>query len=334
MWETKKHEEEISSLHSRTRHLQVDLTEASREKGELDAKVIELDGLVAQLLSLNETLVAQLSGRPFKATLLSTLNSSSGKKKKKKVVEKPPKVAQVSTVAAEASKTTKFTRPASQLIPVKSTEVEQLKAMHKLYATMAKSLRSSSPSKETGKMQTRMKKKKATISVDDNHLHYSTSMATPSTTNRTSHSAQDSAAKREVRMPKANVTFDSDGGEGDHGTHDHTYMSDRASRESSPMRISRVDSGHSGYYSVSSTSSNAKDLQAVISSLEEEFDSLNRQYRRLLTNVQASNSVSSSNEHDLLTSEGIQAQAEEIVNVIQKLHNKGEQLRMLKSPTR
>ncbi len=58
------------------------------------------------------------------------------------------------------------------------------------------------------------------------------------------------------------------------------------------------------------------ELKDVIQSLEHEFDSLNDQYRRLLSSG---------------VSEG-RTTSEELVSVINKLHKKGEQLRALKSP--
>lgn len=73
-----------------------------------------------------------------------------------------------------------------------------------------------------------------------------------------------------------------------------------------------------------------QELQAVIASLEEEFESLNSQYRRLLNSAQQQGSDSSSSSSSNL----IHSQADEIVSVIQKLHQKGEQLRALKNPIR
>lgn len=60
------------------------------------------------------------------------------------------------------------------------------------------------------------------------------------------------------------------------------------------------------------------EMQGVIKSLEEEFDELNDQYRRLLSSKDVSDDGAS----------------EELVSVIQKMHKKGEQLRALKSPTK
>lgn len=71
-------------------------------------------------------------------------------------------------------------------------------------------------------------------------------------------------------------------------------------------------------------------IQEMISSLEEEFDALNQQYRRLLSTV----SASSMDAPDTITEESMENRAKEIVEVIQKLHEKGEQLRILKSPPR
>jgi len=75
------------------------------------------------------------------------------------------------------------------------------------------------------------------------------------------------------------------------------------------------------------------DLQGMIDSLEEEFSDLNRQYKNLLSEV----SASSSNTGAAASGgggESIDQRAQEIVRVIQKLHEKGEQLRVLKSPPR
>jgi hypothetical protein len=78
------------------------------------------------------------------------------------------------------------------------------------------------------------------------------------------------------------------------------------------------------------------EIQGVISSLEDEFESLNLQYKRLLNNVQAPSALSGDSGHygsaAAMGEQNIQAQAEEIVAVIQQLHRKGEQLRNLKSP--
>jgi hypothetical protein len=82
--------------------------------------------------------------------------------------------------------------------------------------------------------------------------------------------------------------------------------------------------------------SSKADMQGVISALEEEFEQLNLEYRRLLNTVQTSDTATGGGS-DLArqpfaaTQESIEKQAGELVSVIQKLHKKGEQLRTLKS---
>lgn len=63
-WETKRHEDEMSSINGNLHALQDDLTAACHEKNAHDAKLAELDMLVGQLLAVNEALVAQLTGKP------------------------------------------------------------------------------------------------------------------------------------------------------------------------------------------------------------------------------------------------------------------------------
>ena len=62
-WETKRHEDEMSSINATLHSLQDELTRACQEKHAQDSKLLELDQLVAQLLAVNEALVAQLTGR-------------------------------------------------------------------------------------------------------------------------------------------------------------------------------------------------------------------------------------------------------------------------------
>ena len=71
------------------------------------------------------------------------------------------------------------------------------------------------------------------------------------------------------------------------------------------------------------------DLQVVIQSLEEEFQSLNSQYRTLLKTV--SSPARGAAEEDGFAADEKEGQ---LVEVIQKLHKRGEMLRKLKSPTR
>ena len=93
LWETKRHEEDMDVLGNKLRALQGEVSTLSHEKAVVETKLLELDQLVGQLLSVNESLVTRLSGKP---------PPTAGKAKKtKKPAFKPPfvpRAASVSTV--------------------------------------------------------------------------------------------------------------------------------------------------------------------------------------------------------------------------------------------
>lgn len=145
-----------------------------------------------------------------------------------------------------------------------------------------------------------------------------------------------------MRIPKPGVTFDQSydsdfqttrSHRSDYDSHAedefatrqdfHDYLSRRHAASSSSPSLFRSSIG-----STASTRQEKVELQEMIAGLEAEFDSLNNQYRKLLNNVSAASSATPSS----TSPSSIQQQAEDIVNVIQKLHEKGEQLRQLKSP--
>ena len=75
------------------------------------------------------------------------------------------------------------------------------------------------------------------------------------------------------------------------------------------------------------------DLQAVIQSLEDEFQNLNSQYRSLLKTV-SSPGVARPGEDPLESSFEADENEGQLVDVIQRLHRKADMLKKLKSPTR
>jgi len=75
------------------------------------------------------------------------------------------------------------------------------------------------------------------------------------------------------------------------------------------------------------------DLQAVIQSLEDEFQTLNSQYRSLLKTV-SSPAVTRSGDDPLESSFEADEKEGQLVDVIQRLHRKADMLKKLKSPTR
>ena len=76
-------------------------------------------------------------------------------------------------------------------------------------------------------------------------------------------------------------------------------------------------------------------MQQVIQSLEEEFSSLNSQYRSLLKTV-SSPGIIKSQEDPLGLDGSFEADEREglLVDVIQRMHRKSEQIKQLKSPPR
>lgn len=410
VWESKRHEDEVTTLHHRVQTLQNDLAQSCQEKGTTDSKLMELDQLVSQLLAVNESLVAQLSGKPLKGAsspIKKKSTTAPTKKSTKKVTV--PRAASVPTASYEAGKVPKFSmRQHSQLIPVKSDDIEQLRSMHKMYANMARSISGSGTpdgkrkgkgansdgnsvvsARSTGssgsRRMTRVSRKKAQLierfEEDAAERVNRSSSLERSQSAGGGHYMHSSGSAVDVRLPKPSISFDYSAAAAARNTASNSnqsssdifdtsvdYFSNDASRPSDQGRDAfspftggtsgastpsgsilknRSSSGqgsnlnHSGNNS-NSVGTNKAEIQSVIASLEEEFDALNQQYRRLLSNA----SVPSTADvlHGLSARDGsgsaaqgvngdlVQAQAEEIVSVIQKLHRKGEQLRSLKSP--
>jgi hypothetical protein len=366
-WETKHHEEEVTLLNNRVSALQEELARVGHEKGNLDGRIVELDQLVGQLLALNENLVAQLAGKPWKA-LTPALTT--------KKVTKVKKASNTSSVPRVASLSTTSKKPLAKSIDL--NDIDQLRSLHKAYAKMASSLtRTMSPatkspyrSKKTivsevnhsiaslgssrGSTRLGRKKKASSASSDEHHSRPTTPISSSgafSTPMQWSDASHHSAG---VRIPKPAVYFDGVSGDLNqqdtsmHRSYLTTQQIDVSQLRSPALSQSPATAADQDNYRASQTSkssfpmsSNANpssgfqsqsqdELKDMISSLEEEFNDLNRQYRRLLSNV----SASSTEVPESLSEQSIDARAQEIVKVIQKLHEKGEQLRVLKSPTK
>ena len=270
LWDTKRHEEDMEVLSSKLRTLQGELSRGMQEKADVEMKMLELDQLVGQLLSVNESLVSKLSGKAGGT-------GKAIKKGVKKVTSKPsfvPRAASLSTVSFDHSRKVAggLGVPAKAVMAKALDEAGSLQKMHKMYVDLAHNITQSN----------------------------STSRKRPS----------------------------SAPGMHSHGGHDHNEGHDDMNFfGNAHVRSSSDKFKESSYRSSGSSTGNGDqqhhkgDLKGVISSLEEEFTMLNGQYRRLLAAVQAqSPSVDSS-------------QAEELVKIIQQLHQKGEQLRTLRTPS-
>ena len=328
VWETKRHDDEMISLTKKLKSLQDELNLALNEKQLSDSKQVELDQLVTQLLSVNEALVSQLSGKST-SSKPSSLPSSSLKSKKKPIKGLVPRVAGVTTVALEAARTVKYDdRRQSQLIPVRTDDLEHLKNLHKMYANIASNVTNDKSKKKkasddykqskTKKPLTRLGKKKSELKSKGSSSSSSSSSVTTTKTN----GIPSTTLNHKVRIPTPSASFDylMQDDSDDNDDDDDDYEEEEIHNNHHNRPASAPASSHYSTRSTKPTAPANDELQEIISSLEDEFDSLNNQYRRLLSSVQTTSS-------DLESS-----QAEELVSVIQKLHKKGEILRSLKSP--
>jgi len=412
-WENKRHEESLNFTHRRVQSLQEELQDICKEKGVSDAKLIELDGLVTQLLAVNQSLVKQLSNDSG-INAIKKITATTTTKTKKKIVKKPkaPKVASIDTLSSQLNKHPNNEKMVLMNHANHLKEIESLKNMHKMYSNIARNIKSSSKkdtvatdasdgathassdSSYNKKNNTRLSRKKAQMRSDQQQQQqlqqpsYSSSTSVPAmsntqirpssvysgSSNTNSHHYSNNyinssnSSSMDVRLPKPSVSFDYDheNSRGLNMSSDRVLdmSSDRDEEYSGSSSSShpnypqyRSDNNNNMPRSILSTSKNSNsgharssfahdqaEVKDVISSLEEEFDALNAQYRSLLSNVQAhptstssylsSSSTGSSIVRDIpshVNPDTIQAQAEEIVTVIQKLHKKGEQIRSLKN---
>jgi hypothetical protein len=326
--ESKGRENEISSLSVRIKALQKDLDRANDDRTLNQAKVKELDKLVTQLLSVNESLVEQLSGKILQPATSETNSrvkkvspSPSTSRLKKRSNSFVPRVANITTAANEANKVKKI--PAKQPIIVKTGEIESLQKLHKMYCDLANSLLVKSSDSLSSQNHGRSKQ--------DSDLGNTSS----SSKSRKSRTRTPTRISKKLNSSASNVSRPL-------MTSEQVFGVDLRDKPSKPSLTSipvgnrlMIDDSSSNdalnrsSNSILSSTSHAKqnqslnqDMAKTITTLESEFDDLNRQYRAILGTVQSSD-VADETER-----------AEELINIIQKLHKKGEQLRAMRSPAK
>jgi hypothetical protein len=341
--ESQRYEEDLESLNKRLLFLQDDLAVACKEKNECDQRLVELDELVGQLLGLNEALVAKLSGTPLKKSLVfgaSAMALGAGKKKKK-VTKKSlaPRVASVTTASTEAGRVEKFDASKHyQTLHVDPADIDHLQMLHRTYQNMAvdllqtkqrknmknklNSLNTSMGSTASNRPQTRIARKKSMQNEEasrdnmdslfgnrggsntngsiDIRLPYAGSSSYLSQTEESDVEASSSAAFANSLQQRNNAAFA------------------RRSRSASPTALRSSSASNLG----SGNGARSQELRGVIASLEDEYDDLNKRFRKLLSSVR-----SDAYEGDT----GIQVE-EDLTSLLQQLHRKQEQLRALKSP--
>lgn len=128
LWDAKRREEVIDELNDKLRALQSKLSSVVHEKTLVETKLIELDQLVGQLLSVNESLVGRLSGKPLKTSMPKRIL------KKKNTANLSPKV----DVQISKGSLPDF------------DDAKNLHGMHKMYVKLANSI-SDADSSHSGK---------------------------------------------------------------------------------------------------------------------------------------------------------------------------------------
>ena len=135
-WEVKKHEGDMDKLNSRLATLQEELLGVVKEKSIHDTKMAELDQLVGQLLSINESLVGKLTGSDEK-------NSKRGGKKGKD--SKSSKASAASKKARAGSHKPSPLVSAARSAKEESASIKAAAAMLKIRPDSEKNNSSSSP---------------------------------------------------------------------------------------------------------------------------------------------------------------------------------------------
>jgi hypothetical protein len=287
--ETARHETEMSTLNAKVAALEEELEMAAQERAEVNGKLSELDMLVAQLINLNEALVAKLTGktpRPVSAPKKKAVSKKSGSL---------PRAATMSTVASESYVAARSDIRRPLHVIVGPGDMDQLRMLHKLYRDRAEHLvppgvdvaptprsRSKSPAGRT-----KLSKKKSSTSA--------------------------SVLKEDSDCIKGSIDKKySNGDDSD---------CDLLNSSGVEVMVNSSTISPTGMPDFTASKKPAFDLGDVIISLEDEYEQLGMQYRWLLSSI-----------HECTDSEREARLAEELVEVIKRMRQKGDQVSALKSP--
>jgi hypothetical protein len=334
VWETKRHEDEMVSLKDQIVSLNTEYSTSAKERAEKDAKLIELDHLVGQLLSVNETLICQISGKRIssvKAAAAPPKPALKASKKRKKGSSLVPRAASKGTassnakneagVARRAAAQATQTLAASRSLVEEQTSKKELLGMHEMYVNLANSI--------TGKPNKAVSK----ISASGiGSVSGSGSSGTGTKIKKSiGKSSKDTQMRRRIIGQRER---EEEGGEEESVLTGASVFSDvnvnleefekkymTGASPATPGAAATSSHNHGLAMSLSSPGMLQPELKGLIKSLEEEFESLNDQYQRILQHSGDKNRSSTDT-------------SQELVSVIQRLHKKGEQLRALQSPTK
>jgi hypothetical protein len=316
----------MRTLSTKLEFVNTEMSSSSVARVEKETKLVELDHLVGQLLAVNETLVHQLAsstgtssstrGRS-KSTLKSSSTTTTTKKKKfAKKSSLVPRAASISTASTDAKVAATEERRRSRSAENKrngtgaaeaAMNADRLLGMHEMYVSLASTI--------TGKKMGAKTKSGRSSSA---------SVASGRSVSSLGGGSASTRPKTRIKGRKLGESTGSTSG-GILGIHHIEVPYGQPIKKLDDFESKYNISSHMESMEVSTPQSRAQasaELQGVISSLEDEFNSLNAQYQQLLSAA------------DNVGGHGTESQSRELVSVIQKLHKKGEQLRALKSPTK
>lgn len=313
MWETKCREEDMDVLSNKLLSLQNNLSNLSHEKSVVQAKLTDLDQLVGQLLLTNESLVARLSNRHSVAAQPSSSNQNSISRKSKYSQSNNFPNNSAHTLLSSASFRDKgdASNYSSHAGSLGSTQPpEHLQNMHRMYVDLAKNITGESGSDQLHSGLSNSDQRMGTLMSRRGEKGNASSFA--SQYHGPEYEENDRSEYESHNLSQSRDFTAQDNGDAFESFHDG-YSSSFIRGGNSPNTGRGRDRDRD-------IPEKEKDLQGVISSLEEEFNVLNYQYRQVLSNITARVPGSEI------------PQETELVHIIQKLHKKGEQLRTLKSP--
>ena len=325
IWEIKRHEEDMDVLSAKLRFQQNDLSTLVHEKSVVETKLLELDQLVGQLLLVNESLVIRLSGKPIPKT-----SSTNSTKKKKNIPQQLPRAAYTSTFSQIASNGVTANnnmipgtlREEKSSLVTAAQDAEHLHQIHRMYVDLARNITEKHKGmSENDQFNTNGKESRSGLE--------STYEPGSLINQREKEISRQNLSGQAPSKMNPSVSFHNNDNYNNVNKNDidNNYNYGDGNMKEREDKHNFDDSFH-GNYSASfiggsgNTPNRPSGIQGVISSLEEEFITLNDQYRHLLSSIKTQPS-----------SQEIEKE-EELVAIIQKLHKKGEQLRSLKSPTK
>ena len=303
---SQKHENNLTTTMKRLRSTEEELARVLEEKLNYEGKLGELDTVVAQLLKVNEQLVAQLQGKyvrpsagarqPVVRSKTSTLKTKTKKASAKAAAAKKSKDKDPATSARLTMSTAATRGHSTQAVQSDGTlDGEYLDELHKVYVSMAKDVISGKSAAAATKAGKDKLSSKSVGSLSVGNKEGGKKKGAPK-----SRIAKRRADAGRVSAARSMSMNDSDSDSG---------VIRIPSAGKLDLMLEQEDVPDVGY-------SKDEDLKDAIAELELEFGSLNDKYQSLLTGIHGD--------------EG--GDTRDLVNVIEKMHNKGDKLRALRSP--